>query len=472
MPASSIRDKMAFTTPKIIKALTLFNHHFPRQALAEAIEQRDAVIPYLLDALDHAYDHAEQLMEEDLSYELHLYAMYLLAQFREQRAFPKLIRILTLDEKQVDGILGDTLTDGYASILCSTYNGELSLLKGVIENQNLDQFIRGAALRAYEYIVRDGHITREDMTSYLHSLIRNCLEHEETEYALAGSIASVVLDMHIFELIPEVETLFDHDMIEPFLMGGYDSFINHMFDPRHDDRRNIHIDDTIGDLEHWACFEEPKPKPIQKSKPPAVSSPVNKKKIGRNDPCPCGSGKKYKHCCLNKTVNPWKMGVSGEAIKDTERQTTTNDESIDWKEFFKQGDEPYDLLTDYPLIEEDAEPGAITFDRYFKAQGIEIDIPVYKALYHRAIPLWYRRDEVQEDLGRIDFLIEAFDMFTRVCDAENIPSFAAFDAQYQVHYHSKNWITALKNLLETYKDDLPAERYAYIDQAADRLAKM
>ena len=22
--------------------------------------------------------------------------------------------------------------------------------------------------------------------------------------------------------------------------------------------------------------------------------------IGRNEPCPCGSGKKYKHCCLNK----------------------------------------------------------------------------------------------------------------------------------------------------------------------------
>ena len=20
-------------------------------------------------------------------------------------------------------------------------------------------------------------------------------------------------------------------------------------------------------------------------------------KLGRNDPCPCGSGKKYKHCC-------------------------------------------------------------------------------------------------------------------------------------------------------------------------------
>lgn len=24
------------------------------------------------------------------------------------------------------------------------------------------------------------------------------------------------------------------------------------------------------------------------------------KKIGRNDPCPCGSGKKYKNCCMKK----------------------------------------------------------------------------------------------------------------------------------------------------------------------------
>jgi len=27
---------------------------------------------------------------------------------------------------------------------------------------------------------------------------------------------------------------------------------------------------------------------------------VKDKKIGRNEPCPCGSGKKYKQCCLNK----------------------------------------------------------------------------------------------------------------------------------------------------------------------------
>ncbi|MGH9717376.1 MAG: SEC-C metal-binding domain-containing protein [Candidatus Acidiferrales bacterium] len=28
-----------------------------------------------------------------------------------------------------------------------------------------------------------------------------------------------------------------------------------------------------------------------------------KTKIGRNDPCPCGSGKKYKRCCGGLTIN-------------------------------------------------------------------------------------------------------------------------------------------------------------------------
>ena len=31
---------------------------------------------------------------------------------------------------------------------------------------------------------------------------------------------------------------------------------------------------------------------------PSVRQPVHADaKVGRNDPCPCGSGKKYKECC-------------------------------------------------------------------------------------------------------------------------------------------------------------------------------
>jgi hypothetical protein len=31
-----------------------------------------------------------------------------------------------------------------------------------------------------------------------------------------------------------------------------------------------------------------------------VTSPREVLEIGRNDPCPCGSGEKYKNCCINK----------------------------------------------------------------------------------------------------------------------------------------------------------------------------
>jgi preprotein translocase subunit SecA len=50
-----------------------------------------------------------------------------------------------------------------------------------------------------------------------------------------------------------------------------------------------------------------KSQPMKEYKPSAMSRPgampqkpqsvVGKKKVGRNDPCPCGSGKKYKKCC-------------------------------------------------------------------------------------------------------------------------------------------------------------------------------
>jgi uncharacterized protein YecA (UPF0149 family) len=37
-----------------------------------------------------------------------------------------------------------------------------------------------------------------------------------------------------------------------------------------------------------------------KDKATVKAPPVRSDKVGRNEPCPCGSGKKYKRCCLVK----------------------------------------------------------------------------------------------------------------------------------------------------------------------------
>jgi len=68
---------------------------------------------------------------------------------------------------------------------------------------------------------------------------------------------------------------------------------------------NIRIWENNGHTpeEIFENYEKPNMKPLPK-KPfdfnkTNVIDMNSKKNIGRNDPCPCGSGKKYKKCCLN-----------------------------------------------------------------------------------------------------------------------------------------------------------------------------
>lgn len=50
-------------------------------------------------------------------------------------------------------------------------------------------------------------------------------------------------------------------------------------------------------------------------------------KIGRNELCPCGSGKKYKYCCMNKPKMYIKDGVSEMvAIRNTVKQQGYSDD--------------------------------------------------------------------------------------------------------------------------------------------------
>jgi len=54
------------------------------------------------------------------------------------------------------------------------------------------------------------------------------------------------------------------------------------------------LGEAVNDIyAHWRDLELPAPQPLEAAAPrlPAASGP------GRNDPCPCGSGKKFKKCC-------------------------------------------------------------------------------------------------------------------------------------------------------------------------------
>ena len=65
--------------------------------------------------------------------------------------------------------------------------------------------------------------------------------------------------------------------------------------------------DVVHAIYHVEIVREPQPRPMREMRAgmggEGPRRPVKAgQKVGRNDPCPCGSGKKYKHCCMGKDM--------------------------------------------------------------------------------------------------------------------------------------------------------------------------
>lgn len=67
-----------------------------------------------------------------------------------------------------------------------------------------------------------------------------------------------------------------------------------------------YIHDTIGIMEEWQCFRYREDEEFEKSRNYKIYVYIKTernniiRKLGRNDLCWCGSGKKFKNCCMNK----------------------------------------------------------------------------------------------------------------------------------------------------------------------------
>ena len=65
----------------------------------------------------------------------------------------------------------------------------------------------------------------------------------------------------------------------------------------------------VGDIYRVSLVREPQPRPMREMRTSVEAQrapePVRTTgaRVGRNDPCPCGSGKKYKHCCMRKELD-------------------------------------------------------------------------------------------------------------------------------------------------------------------------
>ena len=223
----------------------------------------------------------------------------------ETAAFAPLCRVL-LDAEASDLILGDAITTTLRGILISTYDGDLATLQAVIEAQGADAFVREGALLALAYLTRTGRVGEAEMRAYLLHLLAT-MQPQAENFVWVGWLLAVA-HLGYEDLAGEAEGL---------IRRGFISARDwRIADFRNDLRRTLadpermagFAYDRIGpfvgaidELEGWHAFAGADDAPAlpdlaDDAVPMPITNPL--RGVGRNDPCPCGSGRKYKKCCL------------------------------------------------------------------------------------------------------------------------------------------------------------------------------
>jgi hypothetical protein len=285
----------------ILKELELCTGRFPKRATEQAIEQRDAITPELLRVLEEvAADPGGFAQRED--YMLHLFAMHLLAQFREKRAYRPIVAIFSAPGDVPDRLAGDTVTEGLKQILGSVYDGDPEPLCRLVEDPNVDEYVRSAAIDTFVVLWSSGQMPRDDVVAYFRSLFRGKLERRFSN-AWNGLVGAVA-DLRAHELLEEVRQAYADSLVDPSF-SDLERLGRELNSPARPLRGYDLITDTISEMQWWACFDRTESKSAKPpaAKPPRPSAPppvlATAPKVGRNEPCPCGSGKKYKKCCAS-----------------------------------------------------------------------------------------------------------------------------------------------------------------------------
>ncbi len=284
----------------------------PRAALATAASRWDDIRPALHAQLQAYVDGSDR---SDRAATLCFLAIYLMAQQRDTTGLA-LVCALVRDPEAVEAVLSDGVTEDLNSILVRLFDGDPAPLRALIENAKADEFVRCAAFEAVAWLTAAGRLDRDDTAQYLRDLFTT-LQPQAASWAWVGW-QQAIADLGLAELAPLVRDAFARGFIADEIMSVEDfeadlkkgcAATRPMEAVSERCRTLAEFDDIVKMMSQWAVFQPVKDRPRAKS-PPAATRPLfaaqpardKPRDVGRNDPCPCGSGKKFKKCCLGKTA--------------------------------------------------------------------------------------------------------------------------------------------------------------------------
>lgn len=326
---------------RIVTELDASGRILPVGAIREAREHRDLMVPRLTQVLREAITAArEGNIPQGNAYFI---GLFLLTEFQAREAFTVILEAFTLPDDLPYDLFSDALTEFFPRVL-ALFDGEnAETIERIIGDRALDEFVRAAAVLAYGYLARDGRLSYDEVVNRLRRHLRRATAENDKE--IAGELVAELADLAAAESLGDIRDAFLHRAVDESLIDlrSAEEMIAEGKPALQAFYKNLPptgMPDTIEELSDWAAFgdgenewekaaeedddanEEDTPfaqrwSPLGKpsfhdtaynaedenkaifATPPPLAEPIRTSgpRIGRNDPCPCGSGKKFKKCC-------------------------------------------------------------------------------------------------------------------------------------------------------------------------------
>ncbi len=287
---------------------------FPERVLLAARRRREEITPRLIEMLERATALArERRVPGGMG---HIFAIYLLAEFQAREALPAVLEAVSLPGDASLELFEDVITEDLDRILAILAADSLEVIEGLIVNRSLNEYVRRAAARTYLLLVRDGVLTRQEAVRSLEEQLKQAIAERDEEGA-TGLVAA----LHDFAPVEAAETIaqaYRFGLVDRGLIGKHHIDRAIAMGEAHfqDSLERCHPSrvDTVAELRHWACFRtsgnvrdpdtntesillDGHEDALIKSNAGTGTIRQATAAVGRNAPCPCGSGKKFKKCC-------------------------------------------------------------------------------------------------------------------------------------------------------------------------------
>lgn len=280
----------------------------PRDALRAAAEQRAEMVPLFLAQIE-GYLAAKAGQRAKKSRAL-FFIFHLLGDWREKSAYRPLARLLLSPSRELDLILGDGITSTSHRVMAAVCDGDPQPLFDIILDAKADEHIRSRVCEALAILVLRAALPREEIARFLRDGFMN-IEPQRQCFVWHGWQSAIAM-VGLVELTPLVKKAFDRGFIDQQWMK-FEHFeedmkkaVQRAGEPgRLDDKEFSVFGNTVEELSRWYGFSEQYHADQERQRQArnervragqAGSNPF--RGVGRNDPCPCSSGRKFKKCCL------------------------------------------------------------------------------------------------------------------------------------------------------------------------------